>query len=289
VSRFRQRAYVLYIGILLLITSFVAQIKTSDADIADTASLVIGGTMSNGSLSMPRADARIRILYPEDGGIRINVTCDFEVIPLETVNASLAFVYPMYWHLAEGFTNIDFGIAINNSHLDYTLVNYSYLISQGYVLNSTEMGGTWIESTEFVVFGYEMQFDETYVIRVTTSAVPIVSHNYVSFDYIVASAKTFQGQTHQTVEMHVIEKKSFVDFSFYPDDFLTESTNGTGTTALWDLVINQSTNINQVGFYATIQKYVPYRPTPEIIALILWSSVLVVSLSVVIMVRVRKR
>ncbi|MHA2353340.1 MAG: hypothetical protein ACXABX_09500, partial [Candidatus Thorarchaeota archaeon] len=283
---FSQRSLVFSIGILLSITLLTSQIGVCDADIADTASFRVGGTMSNSSLEMLRADAKIRILHTQNDGIKIDVSCNFEVIPSEPVNASLAFVYPEYWHLYSGNSvNIGFDITVNDTPVEHTTVGYSYLIDSGYVLNSTDMGGTWIESAEFVMFNYEMQVGETYNIRLTTTAFPMTSNHYASFSYFIGSAKTFQGQTHQTVEMHVVEEKSFVEFSFHPDQFLTESSNSSGTTAVWDLVIDQNTNISQVGFSATINRYTPVLPLPigitEII-IIGGSILMVIAITIVV-------
>jgi hypothetical protein len=271
---------------MLSITLLTFQIGVCDADIADSASFLVGGTVSNSSLSMPMADAKIRILHTQDDGIKIDVACNFKVNPSVPVNASLAFVYPQYWHLYSGDSvNVGFNLAVNNTPVEYTTVGYSNLTDQGYVLNSTEMGGGWIESAEFVMFHYEMQVDETYDISLTTTAFPMTSNNYASFSYIIGSAKTFQGQTHQTVEMHVVEEKEFHSFTFHPDDFLTESTNSSGTTAVWDLVINQDTNISQVGFSATIKQYRPIRPwpygLPEIVVLVGILSVISVGVIVI--------
>lgn len=289
---FNQRIIALCIGILLSITILSSQMGECDADIADTASFLVGGTMSNSSLTMPEADAKIRIRHTLDDGIGIDVSCSFKVTPSEPVNASLAFVYPQYWHLYSGtYSNVGFDIVINDTLLGYTTVNHSYLIDNGYVLNSTELGGTWIESAEFVMFHHEMQVGETYDVRLTTTAFPMISNNYASFSYIIGSAKTFQGQTHQTVEMHVVEEKEFVSFSFHPDDFLTETTNSSGTTAVWDLVINQDTTISQVGFSATIKQYRPIRPFPWDVTevVIVGSSLLMVPAIVIVTLRMRRR
>jgi len=290
-GRFNKKIMVLCIGVILSITLCLSQCQICAADIADTASFIMGGAMSNSSLSLPRANAKIRILHSEDGDIDISVTCNFEVMSSGTVNASLAFVYPQYWDLGSGLNNVWFNVAINDTILDHMVANYSYLVGHGYTLNSTELGGTWIESAEFALFNYQMQAAETYVIRVTTPACPMQSNNYASFSYIIASAKTFQGQTHQTVEMHVIEEKSFVDFSFYPEEYLTESSNSTGTTATWDLVIDQDTSINMVTFSATIGEYRPYRPWPIIVTevVIAGSGLAVIILTVLVVLRYKRR
>lgn len=274
-GRFNKKIMVLCIGVILSITLCLSQCQMCAADIADTASFIMGGAMSNSSLSLPRANAKIRIVHTEAGAIDISVACNFEVIASDRVNASLAFVYPQYWHLGSSLSNVWFNIAINDTILDHMVANYSYLVSHGYTLNSTELSGTWIESAEFALFSYEMQAAKTYVVRVTTPAYPMQSNNYASFSYIIASAKTFQGQTHQTVEIHVIEETPFEEFSFQPVTYLTESTNGTGTTAFWDLVINQNTDINSIDFSATIKRYTPFRPFPiQLVEFIIVGSVM---------------
>jgi hypothetical protein len=239
------------------------------ADIADWVNLDISGTMANNSsISMPNADAKIRMRETAQG-IAVNVSCRFEITSSETMNTSLAFVYPKYWRGYGGAeVTINFTIHVNSSRVNHTVITWEELTSQGFRTDPEKFGGTWIESADFVLFNLEMQADATYLISVETWAYPLETNHYGSFDYIVGSATTFAGETHQTVEILVEEEIQFQDTSFFPDEYLVESTNESGSIANWDFIIDDMTNISSVGVQFTVSEYnpLPYpRPTQIVI------------------------
>lgn len=254
--------------------------------------LNMGGTVSNSSgLSMSRADIKIRILNTVDDGIHINVSGQFSIISSENQTASLAFVYPSYWgSYGAGTINIGLNISVDNNPINYTLVSWMNLNSSGFQTNSSTFGGTWIESADFVLFSYPVIAEETHLIEVNIRAYPLSYGNYASFTYIIGTARTFLDETHQTVEMHIVEEREFLEMSFNPDEFLTTSTNTTGTTAIWDLIIDSESNITFVQFYAKTNEYVPFRPFPYTIAEVVGiggSVAIIVSIVVVIILRKR--
>ncbi|MFX1484176.1 MAG: hypothetical protein ACFFCP_13430 [Promethearchaeota archaeon] len=279
---FRKVSTIFALSIILSFGIISISVQQSHADIADWASLDISGTMTNSSkISMPNAQAQIRM----SSGVTVDVSCLFEVTSNETLNASLAFVYPKCW---QGFggedININFTINVNNTLLNYTILTWENLTSQGYIVNPDDFGGTWIEFADFVRFTFKMQANATYLVSVETRASPLMSYNYGHFSYIVGSATTFSGETHQTVEMFVDDDVGFESFTFSPNQHLIESTNESGKMAVWDFVIDDALNFSSVGIDFTFNEYRRWKPPDPIptVAAVLAASVLILLVSILV-------
>ncbi|MBY8996914.1 MAG: hypothetical protein KGD60_04230 [Candidatus Thorarchaeota archaeon] len=247
--------------------------------------------MSNSSgLSMLRADVGIRLVHTEEG-MNASVVGQFSVISNVNQTAHLAFVYPEYWaNYGQSYINIEQQIFVNGISVNYTIISWENLTTYNFQTDPTEFGGTWIEGAEFVLFSYPMVADETSLIKVITEAYPMENGHYSYFSYIVGSAKTFGDITHQTVEMHIVEEKQFLEFSFYPENFMTVSTNDTGTTATWDMIIDSSCNVSVVHFRGKVSEYVRVLPVPYNVAQIvgIGGSVVIIAL-ILVVVFVRRR
>ncbi len=244
-------------SVILLVTllsfSFVVySTPNASADIANMYSLEVGGTMTNSSnLIMPEVDTHIRIVRAR---FSITVTSNFYIVSNQTVNASLAFVYPEAWSSFYPANQPNFTIRADNLKINYTVETYENLTANGFNFQNSDLGGDWCTRAEYVCFNLEMIENQTYLINIRTIAHPLVD-NYGGFSYIIGSARTFAGETHQTIEMLVIEEEPFVNFGFSPDYYLTESSNETGTIAFWDIIINESLNFSAVVFNFTIKEY----------------------------------
>jgi len=245
------------LGLLLIVSIILVQPIPSNADIADMASLTVNGDMVYCSnLTMPEADANIRITNTESEGINVKVYCQFQVISNVTDIAYLAFVYPQQWRL--GITSsieIGFDIRINKMSTDYTIVTSKEMIDLGLVTEPEDNETTWTKDLDFVLFSCNMTEFEPYSVVVITNTWGLSSEYYVEFSYVIASAKTFGSSTRQAVRMHLVEDKKLISYSFIPANYLTQSTNETGTTAIWDMTIDNEFNFSQVYFTGYVGKF----------------------------------
>jgi len=259
---------VVTISLLIILLSFAmisGNVQPATADIADTVYLRTGGTISNSSsISMPEADAHIKIVRNTSGSVTVNVSCDFQVVSTKTTNASLAFVYPEAWRVMSGQPEVDFAIHVNHMMVNQTVMTYENLTSEGFVTDPEQFENTWLEHAEFVLFTFEMIADQSYNVNVRTNAYPLNTAYYGSFTYIVASASTFLGETHQTVEIFVVEEEPFLSYTFIPEDYLVETSNESGTIATWDFIIDESSNITQVQMSYVENEYHGIRPPSQI-------------------------
>ncbi|MFW9807131.1 MAG: hypothetical protein ACFFFK_10425 [Candidatus Thorarchaeota archaeon] len=261
----RPRVSIVLIGILFILLLSSHQTIPADADVANIIDLHTGETFSNSSsLTMPQADVRIRILSTLNDGIHVNVSGKYHIVSDVTQNVSLAFVYPKYWTATASGPNISLSVYVNGSSMSYAIVPWENLNASGFEANSTYFGGTWIENTDFVLFTCSMIADDLNIVTVEYRAFPLDYGYAFYFHYIVGTARTFEAETHETIEMHVVEDKPFLNKTFEPEDFLTVSTNSTGTTAEWDFQIDSNFEINTIHFYGRTNEYNPWRPTPDL-------------------------
>lgn len=279
---FRKTLAIFTLSIILSFGIISISVQQSNADIADWASLDISGTVTNSSkISMPNAQVHIRM----SSGVTVDVSCLFEVTSNETLNASLAFVYPKCWQGYGGEDiNINFTINVNNTLLNYTILTWENLTSQGYIVNPDDFGGTWIEFADFIRFTFEIQANVTYLVDVETKASPLMSYNYGHFTYIVGSAMTFSGVTHQTVELFVDDDVGFESFTFSPNQHLIVSNNDSGSLATWDFIVDDTLNFSSVGIAFTFNEYHHSRPPDpsQIAAAVLAVAVLILLVSILV-------
>ncbi len=262
---FQKIVTVTLLAIILSCTIISGFVQHTSADIADTVQLTVSGTMTNSSnLVMPDANAHIKMVRAASGTVTVNVSCIFQVVSNQTMKASLAFVYPEAWRGYGGAPEIQFTIQVNHTEMNHTLLTWENVTAEGFIVDPEKFGGTWVEHSDFVLFSYEMIANLTYEVKVKTDAFPVETLHSGYFSYIVGSATTFLGQTHQTVEILLVEEEPFLGYSFFPEDFLVESSNETGTVATWDFIIDDSTNITSVGISFSNGVYSGNIPPPPI-------------------------
>lgn len=247
------------LSLLVIVSVFLVQPIPCKADIIDAATLTISGDMVYCSnLTMPEALANIRITNTKSEGINAKVSCEFHINSNVTDVAYLAFVYPQQWRLlSPSSVGIDFDIKINNESTNYSIVTSEDMISLGLMTEPEDNETSWMNELDFVLFSYNMTALEMYTISVVTNSWGLYAGE-VQFSYVVASAKTFEGNTHQTVIMHLIQEMKLISYSFSPSEYLTQSTNQTGKIASWDMIIDDEFNINNVSFHGVLTRRIQY-------------------------------
>ncbi|MHA1136270.1 MAG: hypothetical protein ACTSSE_07270 [Candidatus Thorarchaeota archaeon] len=285
----RKLVTITLVAILLSLTIISGSVHQSSADIMDSVYVTVSGTITNSSnLIMPEAEANIKMIRDVSGTVTVNVSCSFLVVSNQTMNASLAFVYPKAWRVYGGPPGIQFTIHINHTEVNHTLVSWENVTSEGFIADPEVFGGTWVENADFVLFSSEMIANHTYEVKVKTNVYPLITAHSGGFSYIVGSATTFLGQTHQKVEILLVEEEPFDGYVFFPDQHLVESSNESGTVASWDFIIDNSTNIDIVGIAFSNGEYRGNPPPPPIPDPILLNLVAIVVVVVVIGVLYRR-
>jgi hypothetical protein len=89
------------------------------------------------------------------------------------------------------------------------------------------------------VFGITIHANTTLLIEVSAKIEITGNAEYYDLTYIVGSARTFYGDTHQRVMVNIIEYVPLLGKQFYPEPHLVVNTNGIVTCATWDFQIRE--------------------------------------------------
>jgi len=128
-------------------------------------------------------------------------------------------------------------------------------VDNGFTTELVDALGTWLEEAQYAVFNIELQANSTSIVSVTSSTSQGWSYvNWVGYNYVVASARTFEGDTHEVVHMQLIEESPFLNVSFWPNSCLTLTKEGTQTDAIWDFNVSEFQD-DTVSMRATVQEY----------------------------------
>jgi len=240
--------YAIIVWTLLSILLISNQIPHSQANLGNVAMMQEGSTYHNGTfISMPSADVSINITRNEDYAI-VNMTATFLVYTNTTQNATLAFVYPSFAssNLVNDsqndavVTNGKMQIQANGTMMDYTIVYWDDFIESGFTDNFLYNAPYVQPFADFAMFELELIANTTLVFTVASDSVFVLTNiNVFQYHYIVGSARTFQGDTHEKVHLHLIEESPFLDVEFFPNETLILTQDGIVTDAIWEFDISE--------------------------------------------------
>jgi hypothetical protein len=191
---------------------------------------------------MPEAFVRVNI--KAKGTIYTDLLAEFHLNTNLTQNVTLGFVVPEFSHYSIGEVS-NLTIYANNTEINHATQSWDDLgVEQGFSQELIDALGTWLVHAECAVFNLEMQANITANLTVTSNQVctPMYAHQLV-YSYIIASARTFEGDTHETVHMNLVENVPFLNVAFLPDSYLNLTKDGIQSDAIWDfnVVVSRST------------------------------------------------
>lgn len=252
-----------------------------------------GSIYHNGTyIDMPYASVRINITRASTA-IVVLLDSEFHVATNTTQNTTLAFVYPTAWGddalfcnppstWGDGITNESYFMHIysNGTLLNYTVLHYNSSIQGGFTedfINDLPN----LQYIDFALFDIELTANTTLVLSTVSGSIFSTSMDRFSYEYIVGSARTFEGNTIEQVQMHVVEEVPFLSKSFGPNESLTITENGIETDATWNLNMTEF-SLNKVVFGADVYTYVDWRPT------LVWVAIIVVPVMLYVAIRTKK-
>ncbi len=240
---------------LLSLTIASIKIPRCDANMGNVAMMLEGSTFHNGTdISMPYADVSINITRIADYAT-VNMTAVFTIYTNVTQNATLAFVYPSFSKIGIVFmstdesgnpisfqTNGTMQIAANGTIMNYTIVFWDDFIESGFTDDFLYHAPFVHPFADFAVFDLELMANTTLIFTVVSDSVHILTNtDLFQYYYIVGSARTFIGDTHEKIHLRIIEHAAFLETEFHPDETLTVSQDGILTEAIWEFNISQFT------------------------------------------------
>ena len=120
---------------------------------------------------------------------------------------------------------------------------------------------SWLHDHRFVVFNVSYQAGELHVLKVNKT-MRMWGGEVFYFNYIVGSARSWIGNTHEIVKMHLHNYSSLLKYSFSPDTCLNVTKNESFVNATWEFTINEFDS-NLLEFYAKHYAWTPPQTTSQ--------------------------
>jgi len=269
------------LSILLIIIWFSLAVPSSANPIVigkTPISLLDNSALHEGEfIHMPTANVEINITR-----ISSSVTVDllgiYEFETNQTQDASFAYVYPSQNTVSSPTYNMK--VQLDSVETEFTMISWEELVIQGFsedLLEYTSM------SASFAFFDVSLTANTTVVLRVDSHFAFTIRENlYWDYNYIFGSARSFEGDTWETIHIHLVEQTPFIATVFEPDDYLSLTRNGIITDATWEFNVS-SINLNMI----TMRGHINFE-NPINFLDILFMTIVIVSLSTLVIYIVRK-
>jgi hypothetical protein len=218
-----------------------------------------GAAIHNGThISMPEAQVRVN-LTRTGNTILTDMRAEFSVTTNITQNTTLGFVIPKLFSYSSNYAS-NLSILLNNTRMDYQIIQWGYeRINETYPQDLLDELGYWLLNANYAIFDIELQANVTKDITVISTTSQDLNVNSIEYTYIIASARTFEGDTHETVQIQLIENTPFLGFQFSPDINLNITTDGICTNAIWDFNVSEFGDVS-VRLHAEVNEYQPHYP-----------------------------
>jgi hypothetical protein len=233
------------------------------------------------NVSMPEVIVNVTIHLTDSWKYDVNVSCAFTITSLIEQNLTTAFVYPSIWtgYTAEQNIGIhEFDIHVNDTATNFTILNYNEFKST-YDLNQTDWDYVW--DCDFALFNFSIDSENQIVVNIFASFSSISGGHEFIFEYIVDTARRWEGDTHEIIRMQFNRDNDteIIDYWYAPDSYLVVSGNNYSALLTWDFSIHDFDR-DRVSFVVQQKEFPVYHhyfpPDPR--SLILLSGLVVLTL-----------
>ena len=230
--------------LFILITIVFLYTPTIDADVPPP--IYIDQTKSGGlfsiasNVSMPEAFVNVTVQLTDSWNYDVNVTCLFNITSQIQQNLTTAFVYPELWIAISSIQNVtlhEFDILVNGTAVEYSNLHFDEFRS-AYDLNQTDWSA--ISDCNFAVFNFSIDSQNPIIVYVNTEfSTASVGHEF-RFDYIVDTARGWEGDTHEIVRLQFDRHidTEIIEYRFYPSQDLDFNGNNYTANVTWDFHIS---------------------------------------------------
>jgi hypothetical protein len=239
----RKERYLVAAVLITLLTSSFLSINILQATanpIAIALEDTYGYLILDNNVSLPEAFVNVSIesspvevsLFEITQPMQYNITMDavYTFVSPTTQFTTVGLACPYQW------TEYDYAIQIfqGQSTLPYTILNYSELVSE----NETQTS-SW-EYLRFFAFNCSFQTGTPTNISILMDlGTRVIRYAGWQFRYFVATARSWNGTTHETITMSVENPSVFRSCSFWPNSCLMVADNPPWRTATWDLNMSE--------------------------------------------------
>ncbi len=277
------RRYQVNLFFILLVTS-LAVVPAVRADLPPPiyyAWIESGGPFTLASnVTLPEASVDTNIHLTDSWTYNINVSCSFTITSLISQNLTTAFVYPEIWLSADPSQSVsvrDFNIFENETLVEYSIITFDEFKSK-YDLNQTDWEN--VNDCSFALFNFSVNSEQPTNVNVVTCFTSHSSGHDFVFEYIVDTARRWEGNTHEIVqiEFHRSNDTEIIGYGYDPEDDADFTGDDNLAIVTWDFTI-QEFPYDRVRFTVQQQKHPVYNrviPIHDIIPIIIATTIVLV-------------
>jgi hypothetical protein len=193
----------------------------------------------------------------------INVSCAFTITSLIKQNLTTAFVYPSIWTEYTTEQNIsihEFDIHVNDSTTEFVILSFEEFKSK-YDLNQTDW--YYVSDCDFALFNFSIASGEPIIVDVRASFSAFsVGHDFI-FEYIVDTARRWEGDTHETIRLQFDRRNDtkIIEYRYWPLSNYDFSVDNYSAALAWDFSIHDF-EYDRVSFIVQQREYPTYHHIP---------------------------
>jgi hypothetical protein len=271
--------------LFLLIATAVVLIPPAYADVPPPIECVeteTGGLYCIASnISLPKVAVNVTIHLTDSWRYDLNVSCAFTISSQIEQNLTTAFVYPSIWtHFTpeQNASMHEFDIRINDTSIEYTIFNFDDF-KTWYDLNQTDW--QYVMDCDFALFNFSIGSVNPIVVDVFASFSSFSAGHEFIFEYIVDTARRWEGDTHETIQLQFDRdnESEIIEYRYQPNSNLDFSGNNYSAALTWDFSIHDF-EYDRVSFIVQQREYPVYHhvwpPNPRDIMLAVGAVVVLV-------------
>ena len=256
---------ILSVGLLLvLIVATIGLVPSVRADLPPptySAWTNSGGPITLASnVTLPEVRVNATIDLTGSWTYDINVTCSFTIESLVSQNLTTAFVYPEIWAVmdpSQQVTMQEFSIWVNDTSIAFIVFNFDEFKSK-YDLNQTDWW--YVRDCSFALFNFSVYEENPTIVTVTTRfRSSSTGHNFI-FDYIVETARRWEGNTHEIIKIKFqrANQTEIIEYRYEPLNDFVFAGNDYSADVTWDFTI-QEFSYDRVRFLVQQKEYPKYH------------------------------
>lgn len=233
------------------------------------------------NISLPEVIVNVSIHLTDSWKYDLNVSCAFTIRSQIEQNLTTAFVYPSIWTSFTPDQNVsmhEFDIRINDTSIEYVILPFEDF-KIWYDLNQTDW--QYVMDCDFALFNFSIDSVNPIVADVFASFSSFsVGHAFI-FEYIVDTARRWEGDTHETIQLQFNRdnETEIIEYRYQPDSNLDFSGNNYSAALTWDFSIHDF-EYDRVSFIVQQRQYPVYHhvwpPTPRDLMLVIGTVVVIV-------------
>ena len=169
----------------------------------------------------------------------MNMQSSFVVQSENDQNTTMAFAYPVNWnnyYVPVIFDELQFEVIVDDTEALTLIVTLS---ETGFNLDELsyedQLAWGFMLDNQFVLFNITLQAHHAATVKVNTNTTMSSGADIFDFDYCVGTARAWNGDTLEEVQIQLLNTTQYLEASFQPQESLTVTQEVDKTTGVWNL------------------------------------------------------